>query len=674
MSPIAMALVLVAGLAWFAFSARRRWRLLRIGAPESRCDRIGQRVRLMLRQAFGQQRMGRYPLAGFAHKAIFFGFLVLLLRSLILMARGFVADPGFGFRLLDDGTTLGDLYSLVKDVYVVLVVVGTGIFLYLRLVAKPARMTLKPEGVLILLIILVLMLADVVYDGAGRVHAAQGAPLAFNPWHPLGSLLAPALRPLPDAMVTALWRLGFWSHVVLVLLFLNILPYTKHFHVITAIPNVFLQDLSPPGRLAPIGDIEGRIERGQTLGVRRIDDLTWKGILDLYTCTECGRCTDQCPAARTGKILSPKQLTIDLRGFLYENDSALVADTGSDGHDDDRPHRRDLVPGVVNPEALWACTTCGACEQECPVSISYVDKIVDMRRHLVQERGEAPAPLQEAFSAIEAVGNPFGAPEDERMRWAEGLDVPIASTDGVDVLFWVGCAPAIDERARSIARAMARLLNLAGVKWACLGLEERCTGDPARRAGNEYLFEQMARANIQTLDRCNARTILTVCPHCYNTLKNEYPDFGGRYEVVHHADYLARLIADGRLKPAARVEARVVYHDSCYLGRGNGIYDSPRAVLGSIPGVQLVEPGATRDRGMCCGAGGAQMFKEEEPGAESVSVARTRQLLDARPGVVASACPFCKRMLSNGLESADRPDVGQQDIAEILLQSVAGGA
>jgi Fe-S oxidoreductase/nitrate reductase gamma subunit len=665
MNPIAMAVLLLAALGWFAWSMSRRWRLLAIGQGVLQLDRAGERLRLTLRYALGQRRMSRYQPAGLAHKAIFFGFLVLLVRALILFGRGFTSDPAFGYWIFDQGTVLGNVYGLIKDVYVVLVILGTLVFLYYRLVARLPRMTLSAEGIVILLIILVMMAADMVYDGAARVvvaRAMDGVLPPFDTWEPLGSMLAPALAALPEAGARALWHAAFWTHVSLILIFLNILPYTKHFHVITAIPNVFFQELEPAGRLRPIEDLEGRVEREETLGVRRIDQLSRKGILDLYTCTECGRCTDHCPAARTGKLLSPKQLTIDLRDHLYARASALTA----------RPRvGSDLVPDVIEPEVLWACTTCGACEQECPVLISYVDKIVDLRRHLVQERGEFPGPLQEAFGSMEVTGSPYGVSSDERLAWAEGLEVPLrADVDAPEVLFWVGCAAATDERAKSVARAVAQLLDLAGVKWAALGPEETCTGDVARRAGNEYLFQAMARQNVETLNAYGTGKIVTACPHCYNTLAHEYPDFGGNYDVVHHTDELARLVAEGRLKPKHRVEARVVYHDSCYLGRYNDIYESPRDVLASIPGVTLVEAAAGRDRGMCCGAGGGQMFKEEEEGKQRVSVARTRQLMDTGADTISTACPFCKRMITDALNAAEQTDITQLDLAEILLRSV----
>lgn len=686
-----MFLILVGGLLFFAYSASRRWRLLRVGgsAPSRRTDRVAERTRGVFRLAFGQERLRRYPLAGFAHQAIFFGFLVLLLRSLILFARGFVDDPDFGWWLFDSGTRLGNFYSLVKDVYVALVIVGTLIFLYYRLILKPERMSHGFEGILILLIILVMMIADVVYDGANQIVIAnQNAGgstvgLTFLIWEPLGSMIASMLKSAPDSVVAFVRHTGFWTHVALVLAFLNLLPYSKHFHVITAIPNVYLRDLEPGGKLESVDDIEGKIEHEETLGIRRINQFSIHDILDFYTCTECGRCTDYCPAARTGKMLSPKQIITNLRDVLYANENALLktessttedSDDGKDADFTSPAYLEDLVPSVVSDRMLWACTTCGACEQECPVMIDHVQRIVDLRRHLVMERGECPATLQEAFQSMEVTGSPYGVDGSERLQWVSGLDVPVRSEveGSIDILFWVGCAPATDERAKKVARAMAQLLNLAGVEWAVLGHEERCTGDVARRAGNEFLFQMMAPQNIEILNGYETKRILTICPHCYNTLKHEYPEFGGNYEVVHHTDYLAELIATGKLKPEAPVDAAVVYHDSCYLGRYNGIYDSPRDLLKSIPGVTVVEPqDDTRDRGMCCGAGGGQMFKEDEPGTERINFARTDQLCATHADTIATACPFCMRMMTDALNTKEKTDeVRQLDLAEILLQSV----
>ncbi|MBI1825383.1 MAG: (Fe-S)-binding protein [Planctomycetes bacterium] len=417
------------------------------------------------------------------------------------------------------------------------------------------------------------------------------------------------------------------------------------------------------------------------MGIRRIEQFSWKSILDFYTCTECGRCSDHCPATKTGKKLSPKHFALDLRDFLYKHEQGLVAD--KQGKSSAEPaaatdcngangHRIDLVDGVIDPEVLWACTSCRACEQECPVFITYVDKIIDMRRYLVQERGEFPAQLQSAFRGMESNANPWGFSSSDRGQWAADLGVmTLAENPDARVLFWVGCMPSFDERAKKISIATAKLMQKAGVDFAILGAEEQCTGDPARRAGNEYLYQMFAKANVEVLNNYGAdkKTIVTSCPHCFNTLLNEYPDFGGRYQVVHHSTFLSGLIADGRLKPSRQLDRKVAFHDSCYLGRYNEVYDAPRNALRSI-GLTVLEPAQTRDRGMCCGAGGAQMFKEEEPGGERVNLLRTAQLLETAPDAVATACPFCMRMLTDGLASKGRENVPQLDIAEMILEAV----
>jgi Fe-S oxidoreductase len=669
-----MTLMLVAAWGTFAWQMARRWRLMRLGPDEQRLDRIGERLRRTWAYAFAQKRMRRYWWAGIAHWIIFAGFIVLLVRSLLLFGRGYSVDFDF-WGLLGGDFWLGRAYALVKDVFAVLVIVATGVFLYYRLIARLPRMTLSFEGLLILLIIEAMMWADILHDGAAQALDARSTEAAarFVAYEPAGSLMAVAIDGAGERMLTFLAHLGFWTHVALVLIFLNLLPISKHFHIITGIPNVFAQNLRPRGRLPNVEDIEGRIEREEALGIRSIDHLSWKAVLDLYTCTECGRCSDHCPATMTGKLLSPKHLTLDLRNFLYENEKTLVAAGrhGAPTVDGAGGNACDLVPDVIKPEVIWACTTCGACETECPVFITYVDKIVGMRRHLVMEKSEFPAELQNAFRGLETQSNPWSFPSSDRAAWAEGLDVRrYREKPDAEVLYWVGCSPSFDDRAKKIARATAQLLTAAGVSFAILGEEERCTGDPARRAGNEFLFQMLAQANVETLNRYKPKTIITACPHCFNTLANEYGDFGGSYEVLHHSQYLSQLMADGRLKPRGRVEARVAFHDSCYLGRHNDIYEPPRETLRRIPGLTVLEPRETRDRGMCCGAGGAQMFKEEEPGAERVNVRRTQQLLETKPDVIASACPFCQRMLIDGLAAESREEVRQLDIAELLWQSV----
>ncbi len=708
-----MAGLLAVFLAMFAYSANRRYQLLRkVGKPIDRLDRLGTRIKAVVQYALRQEKMSKYPLAGMAHSAIFVGFVVLLVRSLVLFGRGF--DPQFDLWILGEDTTLGGIYGAVKDYCVLGVLGGTAVFVYYRAVRRLPRMTLSGEGLLILGIIASMMLADLAYDGSEIVAAARegGPAVAFSLGAPGGTLAAMILQSAPEETLRGVGMGGFWTHVSLVLIFLNILPYSKHFHIITGFANVFTMDLGHPGRLPPVTDIEGKVERGETIGLLHIDDLSWKGLLDLYTCTECGRCTDHCPANKTGKLLSPKHITIDLRNHLYAREKELIEGSvaGGDGHGhghdahaahghgdehghddhheepDDPPHRPEalvrekveLLPHVIKPEVLWACTTCRACEEECPVQISYVDKIVEMRRALVMDKEQIPKELRSAFMGMETNRNPWNLAAMDRATWAEGLGIPVlADKPSAEWLFWVGCAASYDPRAKAIARATAQLFQLAGLDFAILGTEEGCTGDPARRAGNEYLFQILAQQNVETLGGYGVRKIVTTCPHCFNTLGNEYADFGGSFEVVHHSALLTRLVAEGRivaresLSGDADKTVDVVFHDSCYLGRYNQIYDPPRNVLMSLPGVNLVEVEASRERGLCCGAGGAQFWKEEEHGRTRVNYERTDQLLGSGAKIIATACPFCMTMITDGLKAREREDVEQLDVAEVLLRACA---
>jgi Fe-S oxidoreductase len=776
-NPVAMLSMLVAALAAFAWSANRRWQLLKVGQPESRLDQLGRRVAVTHRYGIKQEKMHKYPSAGRAHHLIFIGFIVLLLRTLILWGRGF--DAASGFFLFNPGQltnvfgmklALGDIYGFLKDIFALGVIAGAAHFFYLRVSVKPARMTLSGEGLLIIVIILTMMLADILYDGsvialhqklasyqmsndlretvnnlvAHRALEPATGEVHFSLAEPAGSFAATILEDFGPGTLAFFAHLGFWTHSGLVLIFLNLLPHSKHFHVITAIPNIFTSSLEKFGRLRPLGSSEQIMERvgaaSETadpvgyvgLGAARIEHFTWKSLLDFYTCTECGRCSDNCPAHLTGKMLSPKHLTLDLRNHLYAREREFLERAGgpkgavddghghgnghdaheahgdghSNGHDEhghdahdahDHGHHEPVYPpnpvpnppvlsktvdlvvpsdpatGVIHPDVIWACTSCRACEEQCPVLISYVDKITDMRRNVVMVRGEFPHELQRVFTAIETNGNPWNLSRMDRAGWAEGLDVPtLAEHPDAAVLYWVGCAASYDDRAKKIARATARLLKAANFDFAILGQEETCTGDPARRAGNEYLFAMLAEQNVQTLAGYHAdkKKIVTTCPHCFNTLANEYPDFGAKLEVVHHTTMLLELLKEGKLNPRKKLAEKLVYHDSCYLGRYNDVYDAPREILQAIGG-QLLEAEWSRSKGLCCGAGGAQMFMEEK-GTERVNKKRTLQLLETGSKTIASACPFCMTMLTDGLKDLNvEEEIRQMDVAELLEQACA---
>lgn len=694
MNPVAMTIILIVGWLAFFWSSWLKFRILLKMQPEPRFDRPYERTKRTIIFALGQARMARYFTAGVSHMLIFWGFLLLLLRSLMLWGRGY--SESFCLWILCDNTT-GKLYALFKDLFIIVVFLAATVAIINRLVNRKgsaSRMTHTFEAYLILFIIWVMMVFDGLYDWANVVYHAKtaGEAIQFIWIEPMGSCFAGlwSAQNLQAGTVNILRHVGFWGHSALVLIFLNILPYTKHFHVITAIPNVFLQNLDPPGRLKPIENIYDQEE----YGLSTVEKLSWKSVLDLYTCTECGRCSDNCPAWTTGKLLSPKQLIVDLRNHLYHNMETFIGYDEpkrvpdlmkSDGNGESGESHPDqetpLVPEVVNEEVVWGCTSCRACEDVCPVFITCVDKIVDMRRHLVLERGEIPGELATALHGLESNSNPWNLSAMDRAAWAEGLDVPLISDNPrIEYLLWIGCAPAYDDRSKKVAKAMVKLLRKADVKFAILGEEENCTGDLARRAGNEALFEELAKMNIETLDKYGIKRIITMCPHCYNTIANEYPDFGGNYLVLTHGEFLISLIRDGKLKPNGKSggeKTKIVYHDSCYLGRYNEIYDEPRAVLEAIPGAELVECERNRNKGLCCGAGGAHAFKEEEPArkdagetADRVNTRRIAQLLETGADVIATACPYCMMMLTDGLKAKDLDEkIGQEDIAELLLKA-----
>ena len=702
MNPFVTFALIFCNLGFFAWTAARRFGALTSAKREPRFsiegEALSDRIRDTFIYAFGQKKMPYYPLAGIAHMAIFFGFLVVQLNTAKILARGFVEDFDL-FGLLSVTNPIGAAYNATKDIFGLMVLFGCAVFVYYRLFNKQKRMTLSVEGLVILGMISSMMLADMLYDGASmaiRSHAT-GEALHYSLVEPSGSLVGLILGGLglSDAALTVLRHMGFWTHATVPLVFLNILPYSKHFHIITSIPNVFARN-PQPNKLPTITDLEGKVEREEPIGFVNVTDLSWKDVLDLYTCTECGRCSDNCPAYTTDKKLSPKHVTLALRDHLFASEAQILyRGTSSEPKPEELgemqreemhhaeppkdayfvPNRvSELIPNVMDPEVVWACTTCRACEEQCPVMISYVDKFVQMRRNLVLMKNEFPAELMKPFNGIETNGNPWNMSSMDRANWADGLDAPlIADKKDADVLYWVGCAASYDDRAKKIARATVQLLQHAGVNFAILGTEETCTGDPARRAGNEFLFQMMAQNNVALLDgyEVQKKKIVTTCPHCLNTLLNEYPDFGGHYDVVHHSTFLNDLVAQGKLVPKKSHDGQVVFHDSCYLGRYNDVYDAPRNVLKSIPGVKLTEVNYwNRNKGLCCGAGGAQMFMEEQ-NEKRVNVKRTLQLLDTGAKTIASGCPFCMTMLTDGLKAQEKEDSIQQlDIAELLARSV----
>ena len=657
---VVLVVVLLAAGSLFARRSLLLVRLNRLGRPVERSGDLARRLQREGSQVLGQRKLFQRPLPGLMHALIFWGFLVLL--TTVLEAMGQAIDPDFALPLIGRAGWLG----LVQDVFAFLVLVGIAIALWIRLVQRPERFvgshTRDAYRILawITLIVLTLFLAD-------GLRIAQGVNESPATWTPISHPFALPFEGLSAGSQRALEQLFLWIHLLLILGFLVYLPYSKHLHIGTSSFSVYRSSTRPRGTLTPLPISMEALEAGeQSLGASTIPGLTRKELLDLYACTECGRCQSACPAWNTGKPLSPKLLVMDLRDQLLEEGPSILQ---SRRHGEE-PEGMALVPGVVDDEVLWACTTCGACMRECPVDIEHIDHVVDLRRSLVMEESRFPREVGTLLRSIENGGNPWGMPQADRAAWADGLDVRVLAEgdEAPEVLYWVGCAGAFDDRAKTVSRALARVLQHAGVSFAILGPREMCTGDPARRAGNEYLFQTLAERNIGTLSSAGTTTIVANCPHCYNTLRNEYPTYGGTFEVLHHTELLARLVSEGRLQPSREVRTLLTYHDPCYLGRHNDVFEEPRALLEAVPGVETVEMPRHGHRGFCCGAGGARMWMEERIG-KRINQERMDEAASTGARTVGVACPYCLIMLDDAARS--RGDETQVlDVAQILDRSV----
>jgi len=644
----------------FVYSMSRRVRVLLATAPENRFYRIGTRLRKTVEYAIFQKRMFRDLYAGTFHILLFAGFVVLLVRTVALVVEGLV--PGF---VLLPGRA-GDAYTLAKDVFEVLVLVGVVMAVSRRAFARPARLDLTNDAWLILFLIFLLIAADLVSEGARVALAAKGGSV----WSPAVGILASWLAPLSRPTLLKLYDAAWWTHLVDILFFGNYLPYSKHFHIITSVPNVFFMKLDQMGRLGTPD-----LETAEHFGVSKIEDLSWKSVLDGYTCTECGRCRVVCPTALTGKPLDPKVFIGDLRDAVRKATPEILATQSGRGNGAP-PERKELIGGWLTEETIWACTTCGFCTTACPVFIiPTVDKITEMRRHLVLERADFPKEMQTAFRGMETNGNPWGISASARGDWARDLPVVTmseAAGSPVEVLFWVGCAGSYEDRAKRVSKAIVEILNEAGVSFAILGVEETCTGDSARRMGNEYLFQMLAMQNIETLNRYGVKRIVTNCPHCFNCIKNEYPVLEGKYEVLHATELVASLVREGRVRLTEPVRETISYHDACYLGRYNGVYAPPRDLLRAIPGLQVQELPRTCERGLCCGAGGGRMWMEEKLGTR-INQARMKEIEEAGTASVGLSCPFCMIMLGNA-----REEIGAKtnpfDVLELARKSMGEGS
>jgi Fe-S oxidoreductase len=691
--------LLAASLAFFARTVWVFGRGVAAGVPDPRprLDQVPARLGDVLVYFFGQKKVaeeGPQHQTSKHHLFIFWGFLIITIATLDVIVSGVL--PSVSLALLP-AFIYQPLYTLI-DVFNLIVLVAIAWAFTRRIVVKPRLIPMNLDAGLILGAIGALMVTHFLFH-AYAIAGAMTAGAAAPGWLPVSSTIAHWLAPLSPAAAERGHEIGYWLHILIVLTFLNYLPYSKHIHLLGALPNIFTRNRSARRMDLPKLNLEDENQ----WGVGRYEQFSWKSLLDTYACTECARCTNYCPAYNTGKNLSPMQLVHDIRYEMLDRvalgdriaqleQQVSDLDTFGAEHGDTPDHpspdlvfarnqlaaaqaERENMPkltgGRVAEDTLWACTTCGACQEVCPVFIEHPLKILQMRQNLVLEQEKTPPELQRTFRNIERQSNPWGIGNDQRMDWAKDLDVPtIEDHPDPEYILWVGCAGAFDSRIIKQTRAMIKVLNTAGVDYAVLGHSEACTGDPARRAGNEMLFQMLAEQNVETLKAAHAKKVVTSCPHCLHTLRHDYPQFGADFEVVHHTQLIDHLYKSGKLKSESAPVGTITYHDSCYLGRWNREFDAPRAVIEAVGVPNVVEMARSRQYGFCCGAGGARMFMEE-PEGQRVNLNRTEEVLATQAEAVAVACPFCNIMLTDGMKQKNVEDkVAVIDIAELVAQSL----
>jgi Fe-S oxidoreductase len=638
----------VYGFLRIMFSAKR---------PSFRMDRMMDRTKGIFIYVFGQKRiLKNYAWAGIEHFMLFWGFMIITFGSVEVLILGFV--PNFEMFSFLGGNAQG-VFLLILDIVEALVLIALVMGVLNRTVIPSGkrREVNSIDAAVILGLIFALMVSDF---GFRASEIAMGTER--ESWLPISSIWASFF--LANANLTTIAftaEFFWWFHVCILLAFLNYLPYSKHSHVLTAVPNVFFQNLEPTGKMTKL-DFENIPEDIEHFGSGKFEDFSWKDVLDAYTCTECGRCTDVCPAWATDKPLSPRDIVIKLRHFATENANKEQMKT-------------EYLPDQkwVTPEELYACTTCGACVEQCPLLIDQMGKILEMRRYLTME-GKLTGPSVRTLQKLQSYGNPWGFEASDRAPWAKAEGTPVLgngggdSAESYDVIFWTGCFGAYDPRGQEVASTIAQLLKEAGVKFAIMGPSETCSGDPARRLGDEALYQELAMTNIETMKRFNVKKVVANCPHCFNTLKNEYPDFGSDVEVVSHSEFLNNLIKEGKLTPTKNIDEEITYHDPCYLGRHNRIFDEPREILTSIPGLEIKELDRSRENSFCCGAGGGKVWMEEE--APRVSWNRFDEIQNLGVKTAAVACPFCSTMFEDAAKHHDNETIKIKDVAEILRDSL----
>ncbi len=653
---VLMFIALIGAFGYFFNKVARLYKIMMAvdGEPKPFIDHLEMRIKILFTDVLGQTNVRRKMLPGLAHTLIFFGFLAIQPHSLELMIKGVIP-------IFDIGHSIPGLYKFylfAADILGFLVLVGFAYALYRRLVIKPDYLTMGRDANLIILFTSVIVISFHFINAFQLMMPVEPGGFSYAGAFPVSGAFASAfgLAALSQTGLIIGYEIFYYIHILTILGFLIYIPGSKHLHLLAAAPNVFFKRLAIE---KPVSKTDIEDEEAETFGLGRVNELNWHNVLNLYAGTECGRCEELCPASNTGKPLSPKKIIHDFKVDLLDQSGLLL----NDKKDEILPIMREGSP--VTDDVLWSCTTCRSCEDICPVNNEHLDFIFEMRKNQVLMEANFPPEMQETFNNMENQANPWGFSSDSRAEWCKDLDVPLMSDKSeANVLWFVGCAGSFDDKGKKISQATARLLNKAEVDFAILGQEESCNGDMARRAGNEYLAQMLIQQNVETFSQYKFDTILTGCPHCYNTIKNEYPDFDAKYEVVHTADYFNTLIKEGRLNINAKDFGTVTFHDSCYLGRWNNIYESPRDILKNANAGRVIKMEREGSKGFCCGAGGARMFMEETIG-ERINNERANQAVSCGAELIASACPFCATMLNDGIMETDQ-QIPIKDIAEIL--------
>ncbi len=641
----------IGAVAWFTIQARARLKYVKLGKPENRTDQPGKRWGAVFKYVIGQRRLFRDFIPGVAHAFIFWGFCILAIGYGIFFLTAHEIHEGFLADILPQA--LINLYLGLQDVFAFLVLLGILYGFFNHFIRRYERLSNNFDAAFVLSLILLIIVSFFLTSALSTVITGD-----VNPWQPFGNILAGMLAGIPLGTAKMIYAVSYWLHAIIILGFLIYLPGSKHMHLVFSEPNVYLMNLKHRGMMSMI-DLED--EEAESFGANKAEDFTWKSLFDSYACVECGRCTAVCPANNTDKPLNPKYIINKLREYLDDRRSKPEGE---------KPEA--IIGDYTTEDEIWSCTTCYACMQECPILIEHLDKIYEYRRNLVLMETKMPSELNQFFKNLETRSNPWPIGRDARGDWAEGLPVKKFSSENkkADYLFFVGCAASYDDRNKKVAEAFVKIMDKAGVDIKILGAKEGCCGEPARRLGNEYQYQMMAMENIETFSQYEFKKIVTMCPHCFNTIKNEYPQLEGEYEVIHHTQLLSDLIKEGKIKPEKEVKEVVAFHDSCYLGRYNDIYDEPRSALSSVPGVEMKEMEKCKSFSFCCGGGGGRMWLEENIGTR-INQARIEQADELNPDSMVSACPYCLTMFSDGIEETGKEEsLKALDIAEVIEKSL----